>query len=108
MEERMDVMREMILGLEHMAANPIVVDNEETMVVEGSESGKELEVEENEVVLGSVILPPSRIPEWNPRTLYVVHTYLSFVSGRFPPRFRTYPSCTVHHLISPSSLPCTC
>ena len=32
MEERMDVMREMILGLEHTAANPIVVNEEETVV----------------------------------------------------------------------------
>ena len=50
MEERMDAMREMILVLEHMAANPIVVDEEET-VVEDSESGEELEIEENEVVV---------------------------------------------------------
>ena len=35
MEERMDVMREMILGLEHTAANPIVVDKEETAVTGG-------------------------------------------------------------------------
>ena len=60
------------------------------------------------VVLGSAILPPSRIPERNPRTLYVVCTYLSFISNRFPPRFQTYLSRTVHHLISPSSLPFTC
>ena len=31
-EERMDAMREMILALEHTQANPIVVDNEETVV----------------------------------------------------------------------------
>ena len=50
MEERMDTMREMILALEHMAANPIVVDGDET-VVESSESGEELEIEENEVAV---------------------------------------------------------
>ena len=50
MEERMDVMREMILALEHTAANPIIVDEEET-VVEGSESGEELEIEENEIAV---------------------------------------------------------
>ena len=50
MEERMDAMREMILGLEHTAANPIVVDEEET-VVEESSSGEELEIEENEVAI---------------------------------------------------------
>ena len=59
MEECMDAMREMILALEHTAANPIVVDEEET-VVEDSESGEELETEENEVavpipVLGQLI-----------------------------------------------------
>ena len=51
MEERMDTMREMILGLEHTAANPIVVDEEETVVEAGSSSGEELEVEENEVAV---------------------------------------------------------
>ena len=51
MKERMDAMREMILGLEHMAANPIVVDEEETVVEVGSSSGEELEVEENEVAV---------------------------------------------------------
>ena len=51
MEERMDAMREMILGLEHTAANPIVVDEEETVVKAGSSSGKELEIEENEVAV---------------------------------------------------------
>ena len=50
MEERMDAMREMILGLEHTVANPIVVDEEE-MVVEESSSGEELEIEENEVAI---------------------------------------------------------
>ena len=51
MEERMDAMREMILGLEHTAANPIVVDEEETVVEGGSSSGEELEIEENEVAI---------------------------------------------------------
>ena len=51
MEERMDAMREMILALEHTAANPIVVDEEETVVEEGSSSGEEVEIEENEVAV---------------------------------------------------------
>ena len=51
MEERMDVMREIILGLEHTAANPIVVDEEETVVEAGSSSGEELEIEENKVAV---------------------------------------------------------
>ena len=50
-EERMDVMREMILGLEHTVANPIMVDEEETVVEAGSSSGEELEIEENEVAV---------------------------------------------------------
>ena len=51
MEERMDAMREMILGLEHTAANAIMVDKEETVVEAGSSSGEELEVEENKVAV---------------------------------------------------------
>ena len=51
MEERMDAMREMILALEHMAANPIIVDEDETMVEAVSSSSEELEVEENEVTV---------------------------------------------------------
>ena len=51
MEERMDAMREMILSLEHTAANPIVVDEEETVVADGTSSGEELEIEENEVAV---------------------------------------------------------
>ena len=51
MEERMDAMREMILGLEHMAANPIVVDEDETVVEVGSSLGEELETEENKVAV---------------------------------------------------------
>ena len=54
-EERIDVMWEMILALEHTQENPIVVDDEETAV---SEEG-ELEVEENEVVIP--ILAPGRL-----------------------------------------------
>ena len=45
----MDAMREMILGLEHLVANPIVVDDK--TAVEESESGEELEIEENEVAI---------------------------------------------------------
>ena len=51
MEERMDAMREIILGLEHTATNPIMVDEEETVVEVGSSSGEELEIEENEVAI---------------------------------------------------------
>ena len=51
MEERMDTMREMILGLEHTVANPIVVDDEEMVVEAGSSSGEELEIEENKVAV---------------------------------------------------------
>ena len=51
MEERMDAMREMILGLEHTAANLIIVDEEETVVEVGSSSGEELEIEENKVAV---------------------------------------------------------
>ena len=49
MEEHMDVMREMILALEHMPENPIMVDEEEMAVSDGL--GEELEVEENEVAI---------------------------------------------------------
>ena len=59
MEERMDAMREMILGLEHTAANPIVVDKEETVVEAGSSLGEELEIEENEVAVPIPV--PSRL-----------------------------------------------
>ena len=55
MEEHMDAMRKMILALEHTAANPIVVDEEET-VVENSESREEVEIEENEVAVPILIL----------------------------------------------------
>ena len=49
MEERMDAMREMILALEHTQENPLVVDEEETVVSDSF--GEELEVEENEVAI---------------------------------------------------------
>ena len=61
MEERMDVMREMILGLEHTAANPIVVDEEETVVETGSSLGEELEIEENEVAI-PIPIPGRLVP----------------------------------------------
>ena len=51
MEECMDAMREMILGLEHMATNPFMVDEEEMVVEARSSSGEELEIEENEVAV---------------------------------------------------------
>ena len=60
MEEHMDAMREMILALEHMRENPAVVDEEE-MVVEGSESGEELEIEENKVAV-PIPIPGQLIP----------------------------------------------
>ena len=59
MEERMDAMQEMILALEHTQANPIVVDEEETVVRDGS--GEELEVEENEVAI-PVPVPGRLVP----------------------------------------------
>ena len=61
MEERMDTMQEMILGLEHMAANPIVVDEEEMVVEAGSSSGEELEIEENEVAV-PILVPGQLVP----------------------------------------------
>ena len=57
-EERIDMMREMILVLEHLQENPIIVEeesNEETVVSDGVE----LEVEENEVVI--LIPPPGQL-----------------------------------------------
>ena len=47
----MDAMQEMILELEHTAANPIVVDEDNTVVEVASSSGEELEVEENKVAV---------------------------------------------------------
>ena len=54
----MDVMREMILGLEHTVENPIVIDKEETAVAEDG-SDEEVELEENEVAVP--ILVPGRL-----------------------------------------------
>ena len=54
----MDAMREMILALEHMQANPFVVEDKSNgeMVVS---NGVELEVEENEVAIP--IPPPGQL-----------------------------------------------
>ena len=57
----MDTMQEMILGLEHTAVNPIVVDEEETVVEAGSSSREELEVEENEVAV-PIPVPGQLVP----------------------------------------------
>ena len=57
----MDAMQEMILGLEHTAANPIVVDEEETVVEAGSNSSEELEIEENEVAV-PIPMPGRLVP----------------------------------------------
>ena len=59
MEERMDAMREMILALEHTQENPIVVDEEEMAVSDGS--GEELETEENEVAI-PIPIPGRLVP----------------------------------------------
>ena len=61
MEEHMDMMREMILGLEHTATNPIVIDEEETVVEAGSSLGEELEIEENEVAV-PIPIPGRLVP----------------------------------------------
>ena len=58
MEERLDVMREMILALEHTRENPIVVDEESKGEMAVSD-GVELKVEENEVAIP--IPPPGRL-----------------------------------------------
>ena len=52
------------------------------------------------LLLGSAILPPSCIPERNPRTPYVVCIYLSFVSDWFPPCIRTSPLRTIYHILT--------
>ena len=59
MEKHMDAMREMILGLEHTAASPILVDKDEMVVEAGSSSGEELEIEENKVAVPIPV--PSRL-----------------------------------------------
>ena len=61
MEERMDAIWEMILGLEHTAVNLIMVDEEEMVVEAGSSSGEELEVEENEVAV-PIPVPGQLVP----------------------------------------------
>ena len=61
MEERMDAMREMILGLEHTAANLIVMDEDDMVVEAGSDLGEELEIEENEVAV-PIPVPGRLIP----------------------------------------------
>ena len=57
----MDAMWEMILGLEHTAVNPIVVDEEEMVVEAGSSSGEELEIEENKVAI-PIPVPGQLVP----------------------------------------------
>ena len=52
-------MQEMILALEHTQANPIVVDEEETVVSTGSM--EELEVEDNEVAI-PIPVPGQLVP----------------------------------------------
>ena len=59
MDKRMDAMREMILVLEHMQMNPIMVDEEETVV--SDRLGEELEVEENKVAI-PVPVPGRLVP----------------------------------------------
>ena len=59
MDKRMDVMREMILALEHTQANPFMVEDEATVV--SDRSGEELEVEENEVAI-PISIPGRLIP----------------------------------------------
>ena len=57
-EERLDIMREMILALEYTWENPIVVDEESKGEMAVS-NGVELKVEENEVAIP--IPPPDRL-----------------------------------------------
>ena len=59
MDERMDVMHEMILALEHTQANPIVMDKEETAV--SDRSGEELEIEENKIAI-PIPIPGRLVP----------------------------------------------
>ena len=56
----MDAMREMILGLEHMAENLLIVDDKETAVAE-DRSEEEVEIEENEVVV-PIPVPGQLVP----------------------------------------------
>ena len=90
MEECMVAMREIILALEHTAANPIVVDEEET-IVEDSESGEELEVEENKVavpvpVLGRLI-PIKEVVQELPDELVRTQIAFELVEEDHPPSY---------------------
>ena len=49
------------------------------------------------ILLGSAILPPSRVPEQNPIVLYIVRPCLSSASVRLPPHSRTYHLCHLFH-----------
>ena len=51
-------------------------------------------------VLGSAILTLSQVPGWNPMFLYVVHSYLSFISEQFPFHFWTYHLITSFTIIT--------
>ena len=74
-DERLDVMQEMILALEHTWENPIVVDEEETVVSDGS--GEELEIEENKVAIPIPV--PSRLVPIRMRSRYkLVGTWIAF------------------------------
>ena len=91
MEEHMDAMREMILALEHMWESPIVVDREET-VVESSESGEELETEENEVavpipVLGRLI-PIEEVVQELPDELVGTQIAFELAKEDHPPSYK--------------------
>ena len=59
-----------------------------------AKNGIVISTDSDGVVLGSVILPPSHVPRWNLMVLYVVRSYLSFVSGWFPLHFWTYQLVT--------------
>ena len=92
MEERMDAMREMILGLEHTTANPIIVDEDEMVVEVGSSSGEELEVEENEVavpipVLGRLVPIEEEVQEL-PDALVGTQIALKLAEEDRPPTYK--------------------
>ena len=91
MEEHMDAMREMILGLEHMVANPIVID-EEKMAVVGSESEEELETKENKVavpipILGRLI-PIEEVVQELPDELVGTQIAFELVEEDHPPSYK--------------------
>ena len=58
----------------------------------------------NSPLLGSVILPPSQVPEQSLMFPYVFLSYVSFVSNWFLPHIWTSLLCTVYHYISHPSL----